>query len=57
MKTFDFTILPQRPPVGEPKADAAGDVENGWEAYASWLRKVREHASERHALVPPDLIP
>jgi len=57
MKTFDFTIHPHRPRASEPKASTDGDVENGWEAYALWLRQLREQASERHVPMPPEFIP
>lgn len=59
MKTYDFTIRPRPVHVrtGEPMAKADANVENGWEAYASWLRRLREEVSERHAPLPPDLIP
>ena len=57
MKTFDFTILPHRLRASEPNASVDGNVENGWEAYAAWLRQLREQASERRTPLPPDLIP
>jgi hypothetical protein len=56
MKTYDFTIPPLHLRVGAPKAKVAGEVENGWEAYAAWLQQLREQVSERHPPVPSELI-
>ena len=57
MKTYDFTIPPLHLRVDPPKAKVAGEVENGWEAYAAWLQQLREQVSERHAIVPSELDP
>jgi len=56
MKTYDFTIPPLHLRVDPPKAKVAGEVENGWEAYAAWLQQLREQVSERHPPVPSELI-
>ena len=56
MKTYDFTLRSPPPRTREAQASAESRIENGWEAYAAWLQRLREELSERSPPLPPELM-